>query len=144
MTTLAQGAKPSLRLAKLALAFVLGSFEAAATTPGPFLSGTFASIPPGEEVNLSSEGAIDWVHWGLYTESSLDRKAGVVPQVSDFVLLDSTNGSGFAFQFSDNANGYSWSDGTPTTAVTGTTTGVWAYRDPPLGTGFQISAPADT
>src|SRR5262249_53923247 len=82
--------------------------------------------------------------WGLYTETSLDRKAGVLPQISDFAVLDDTNGFAFAYQFADNFNGYSWSDGTPTPAVTNTTTGVWTYGIPIIGTGFQITAPADT
>src|SRR5207237_1072113 len=55
------------------------------------------------------------------------------------------NAYAFAYQFSDNANSYSWSDGTPDATVTNTTTGVWAYGTPPpqFGTGFEIRAPAD-
>jgi len=117
---------------------------AQAAPAGPSLSGSFSSIAAASVVNLTSEGEIDWVHWGLYTETSLDRKAGVVPQISDFALLDNTNGFASAYQFADNANGYSWSDGAPTTSVTNTTTGVWAYGIPNKDTGFQITAPADT
>jgi hypothetical protein len=117
---------------------------AQAAPAGPSLSGNFSSITAGTAVNLTSEGEIDWVHWGLYTESSLDRKAGVVAQISDFALLDNTNGFASVYQFADNANGYSWSDGTPTISVTNTTTGVWAYGIPSMDTGFQITAPADT
>ena len=111
---------------------------------GPMLSGTFAGIDSGSVVDLSSEGAIDWVHWGLYTETSLDRKAGVALQISDFALLDSPTGFAYVYQLSDNVIGYSWNDGTPTAVVTNTTTGVWAYGTPQTGSGFQISAPADT
>jgi len=111
---------------------------------GPMLSGTFASIDSGSVVDLSSEGAIDWVHWGLYTETSLDRKAGVALQISDFALLDSPTGFAYVYQLSDNVIGYSWNDGTPTAIVTNTTTGVWAYGTPQTGSGFEISAPADT
>ncbi len=132
-----------IRLLGLALMFSLPAPGAAVIGPGPILTGVFASIVPGSAVDLTSQGEIDWVHWGLYTESSLDRKAGVVAQISDFTQLDATNGLSYLFQFSDNANGYSWSDGTPTAAVTNTTTGVWLYRLPPVGTGFQITAPAD-
>lgn len=115
-----------------------------AAAPGPSVSGSFSSITAGSAINLSSVGKIDWVHWGLYTETSLDRKAGVVPQISDFTVLDSPAGLVYAYQFADNANGYSWSDGTPTAVITNTTTGVWAYGTPQIGTGFQITAPADT
>src|SRR5207248_917712 len=54
------------------------------------------------------------------------------------------SGSASVYQFADNANGYSWSDGTPTAVVTNTTTGVWAYGTPAIGSGFKITAPADT
>jgi Bacterial Ig domain len=68
----------------------------------------------------------------------------VEPQISDFIPVDSSNGFVFVYQFADNANGYSWSDGTPTASVTNSTTGVWAYGTPLIGSGFQMSAPADT
>jgi len=111
---------------------------------GATLTGTSTSVPQGTNVNLTAVGPLDWVHWGLYTETSLDRKAGVTPLISDFTLLDSTNGFAYVYEFADNYNGYGWSDGTPTLSVTNTTTGVWAYGVPTAGSGFRISAPADT
>jgi hypothetical protein len=111
---------------------------------GAVLNGSFVTVPAASVVDLTTEGRIDWVHWGLYTETSLDRKSGVEPQISDFIPVDSSNGFVFVYQFADNANGYSWSDGTPTASVTNSTTGVWAYGTPLIGSGFQISAPADT
>src|SRR5438552_4754466 len=112
------------------------------------LSGSFTKIPAGTVINLSAAGALDWVHWGLYTETSLDRKTGVPALISDFTLVSNpleTNGAVHVFQFSDNFNGYSWSDGTPTASETNTTTGVWAYGFPrPTGSGFEITVPADT
>src|SRR5206468_6309214 len=50
----------------------------------------------------------------------------------------------FVYQFADNANGYTWTDGSPTTVVTNTATGVWAYGTPQMDSGFEITAPADT
>jgi len=108
------------------------------------LSGSFANVTPGSNVNLTVLGPIDWVHWGLYTEGSLDRKDGVVPQISDFTLLDSSNGFAYVYQYADNNHGYSWSDGTPTPAESYTTTGVWAYGVPTIDSGFEISVPATT
>src|SRR5438552_8247615 len=111
------------------------------------LAGSFSSIPRGTIVNLSAAGPVDWVHWGLYTDTSVDRKAGVTPLISNFKVIYSSgdsNAYAYVYQFSDNYNGYSWSDGTPTASVTNTTTGVWAYGIPPLDSGFEISAPADT
>src|SRR2546427_9443688 len=37
------------------------------------LTGAFTPVPQGSVVNLTADGPADWVHWGLYTESSLDR-----------------------------------------------------------------------
>src|SRR3989442_4095534 len=98
---------------------------AAGVTDAAVLTGSFASIPKGTVVNLTTAGALDWVHWGLYTETSLDRKANVSPQISDFSLVFPTNFPGFAYQFADNWNGYSWTDGTPDATVAHTTTRVY-------------------
>ena len=111
------------------------------------LNPSFSTIPSGTIINLTAAGPVDWVHWGLYTDTSLDRKAGVSPQISNFKPVYNTGNSNayaFVYQYSDNPNGYSWSDGTPTASVTNTTTGVWAYGLPQIGTGFEISVPADT
>src|SRR3989442_3507740 len=127
-------------LCRLVAVLVATSSSAGAAS----LTGSFTSIPQGASVNLTVEGPIDWVHWGLYTESSLDRKAGVTPLISDFTIVYATNAYAYAYQFADNYNDYSWSDGTPTASVTNTTTGVWAYGVPTRGSGFQFTVPADT
>ena len=48
------------------------------------LTGSFSSIPAGTAINLSAAGPLDWVHWGLYTGTSLDRKVGVTPMIGNF------------------------------------------------------------
>src|SRR6266550_8498877 len=119
----------------------------APTVSAGTLNGSFSSIPSGTIINMTAAGPVDWVHWGLYTDTSVDRKAGVTPQISNFKPVYNTNNSNayvFVYQYSDNPNGYSWSDGTPTSSITNTTTGVWAYGLPQIGTGFEISVPADT
>jgi hypothetical protein len=111
------------------------------------LNPTFGTVPGGTIINLTAAGSVDWVHWGLYTDTSLDRKAGVTSQISNFIPLYNTGDSNayvFVYQYSDNPNGYSWNDGNPNAIVTNTTTGVWAYGLPQIGTGFEISVPADT
>jgi hypothetical protein len=110
------------------------------------LNVSFSSIATGTVVNLSQQGVLDWVHWGLFTETSIDRKAGVIPQISDFTLVDASNGYTYVYQYGDNKNGYSWNDGTPHMTVTNTTTGVWAYGGFPdaIGFGFRFTAPAST
>src|SRR5205085_6226208 len=92
------------------------------------LTGTFTSLattPPGgsTNVNLTSIGTVDWVHWGFYSDSSVDRKGGVMPQISDYTVIGSSNDYLAAYQYTDNQNGYTWYDGTPTTAVTNTHSG---------------------
>src|SRR5262245_29053981 len=128
-----------VRVTSLAM-LVLAAHHAAAST----LDVSFAAVPEGSVVDLTSIGPRDWVHWGLFTETSVNRKANVVPQISDFTLLDATNGFAFVFQYADNYNGYKWSDGTPVPVVNNTPTGIWAYGTPNLHSGFQIGMPCDT
>jgi hypothetical protein len=111
------------------------------------LTGDFVSIPRNSVINLSEVGSVDWVHWGLHTATSLNRKSGVTPRIGNFsVVMDSANSNAFAvaYQFADNYNGYSWIDGTPEARVTNTTTGVWCYGIPIIDTGFEFFVPADT
>src|SRR5713101_7300439 len=126
------------------VAFICSAVSPLQTARAGVLSGTFTSIHTGADINLTAAGPLDWVHWGLYTPTSLDRKSGVTPQIGDWTVIGPSNAFTAAYQFSDNANGYSWSDGTPTASVTNTTTGVWAYGVPNIGTGFELSVPADT
>lgn len=113
-------------------------------TSAATLTGTFTPIPQGSDVDLTVEGPLDWVHWGLVTETSVNRKAMVTPWIGNFQVVDATNGSAYVYQYADNYNGYSWQDGTPVVSVTNTPTGVWAYGTPNIGSGFEFSVPADT
>jgi hypothetical protein len=123
---------------------VLGAgfaFQALAGT----ISGSFEPVAAGSNVDLTLSGKTDWIHWGLYTDTSINRKSGVTPMIGDFALLGT--GVVYAYQYGDNYNGYTWYDGSPVTSQTNTTTGVWAYQAfPPelLGAGFQLSVPADS
>jgi hypothetical protein len=103
------------------------------TQSGSFLSASSAIVV--DPVNLDAQGPADWAHWGLYTENSFDHKRGVAPQISDYSLI----GGEPAYPYSDNANTYSWSDGTPTASATNTPTGVYAVG---RGNGFHVQAPA--
>jgi len=134
------GAK-GFRIQKASASWLLALLVGGSATKGAVLTGSFTPIIKGAVVNLSAAGSLDWVHWGLYTDTSLDRKANVASQISDFTLAFPTNFPGFAYQFSDNWNGYSWSDGTPDPSVTDTTTGVYAVGP---GHGFRFSVTAGT
>ncbi len=125
----------------VAIALALWNRPAAAGS----VIGSFTPIATGSNVDLTIQGKLDWVHWGLHTDTSINRKAGVPPLISDFSVLGP--GTVFTFQYTDNYNTYSWHDGTPAASVTNTPTGVWTYQAYPptlLGSGFQFTAPADT
>src|SRR6185369_2319377 len=95
-------------IALAAISVVLARSAAAAS-----LTVGFASIPSNSIINLTAEGVSDCVHWGLYTETSVDRKTGVNQSISDVTKLESASGFTYIYQYADNYNGYSWSDGTP-------------------------------
>ena len=103
------------------------------TQSGGYLIASPATVT--DPVLLDAEGPADWAHWGLYSENSLNRKRGVASQISNYTII----GGGTVYPYSDNANPYSWVDGTPTAAVTNTTTGVYIVG---LQNGFRIQAPA--
>lgn len=102
---------------------------------GAVLSGG-VSTPTGT-VSLSSIGSADWVHWGLSSATSVNRKSGVAPQIGNFTMI----GGGSAGRFDAPARlGYSWTGGTPTASAT-THAGVWVGGG---SNGFQVTVPADT
>jgi hypothetical protein len=127
----------------LRCALALAALLVCGRVSGATLSGSFTPVPQGSDVDLTAEGKVDWVHWGLLTETSVDRKAMVPPVIGRLTAVDAPKGSVFVYQYADNYNGYSWRDGSPVTSVTNTPTGVWAYGTPNIGTGFEVSVPAD-
>jgi hypothetical protein len=98
---------------------------------------TGSETTPTNVIDLTAEGIADWAHWGLFTQTSFDHKAGVTPQIYDYSRI----GGGQAYNFSDNFEGYSWTDGTPTVSATDSHTGIYLVG---LDTGFQVTAAADT
>jgi hypothetical protein len=86
-------------------------------------------------INLTAEGTDDWVHWGL-NGTSYDQKlvsGHVVNHITEWYY-------GSPQQYTNNANGYSWSDGGPTINAVATTTGIFIVGG---GNGFVITVPAD-
>src|ERR1041385_2517740 len=51
------------------------------------LTGSFAPISTGSNVNLTVSGKLDWAHWGLYTMTSVNRKSCAARVISDFTLV---------------------------------------------------------
>jgi hypothetical protein len=99
---------------------------------GGSLQGTGDNSATGS--NLTTEGTADWVHWG---DGALNRKAGVIPQLSDYTLV----GSGTVLTYADDPRSLSWTDGTPTGANAADINGLYASG---IGQGFSFTAPADT
>lgn len=72
------------------------------------LTGSYAD-QTNQVYNLTPEGTLDWVHWGLRTVGEVDRKSNVQPQISSYSLI----GSGTAQRDTSYSSAYDWSDGTP-------------------------------
>jgi hypothetical protein len=108
------------------------------------LSGSYSNLAFGSVVDLTAAGPADWVHWGLLSETSVNRKALVPAQIANYTPIVGVDGYVQYFRYADNWNGYSWTDGSPTLSATNTTTGLWAYSYPVAeGVGFELTAPAD-
>lgn len=117
-----------------------GSAVASVTVQNSASGGGFLNVftaPIASTQNLSSPGALDWVHWGLNGPGSVDRMAGVAPQISTFVTV----GSPAVSSYNNNPFAFSWQNGTPDATIAKTATGVWV---PGAGNGFMLTAPADT
>ena len=98
---------------------------------------TASHAQPPTAINLTAEGLNDWAHWGLETDNSFNHKAGVSQQISNYTLV----GFGPAYAFFDNAESYSWTDGTPTLSASNIPAGVYVAG---LGEGFEVRVAADT
>ena len=136
------GRRPVLDIraaACLGLLLLLISDHAALAQSPPAQGSLAASVSPtASSVDLSADGGDDWTHWGLTSTSSLNRKAGVTPQISDFLRLGSVP-SRFQAPASVRAT-YRWNDGSPT-ASANTTAGLYFSG---IGNGFELTVPADT
>jgi hypothetical protein len=113
------------------------------------LTGSFAPIASGSNINLTTLGKLDWVQWGLGGDYAVNRKASV-GLISDFTLL-SRNFPGNPLSFSspywleDTSSSCSWQDGSPVVASTNNFTTVMAYSYPTAGgSGFRITVLAET
>jgi hypothetical protein len=92
---------------------------------------------PSKVVDLSDRGVSDWAHWGrIHGVTILHRKSAVRPLVGDLTKL----GTRELHTYENNVTAYSWSDGTPSTRVERTRSGVFTYGQ---NAGFQIELPAD-
>jgi hypothetical protein len=87
-------------------------------------------------VNLTAAGTVDWLHVG---DASLNRKAGVTPQLA-FTMIPVEPPVAYA----NDLRQMSWSDGTPTSSSSNNQDGLYPWHFHIVGSGFSITAPADT
>jgi hypothetical protein len=111
----------------------------ALTTTGGTLTGSIFSPPTNHSVNLTTEGTLDWAHWGLNGPANFDRKSGVTQQISNITKLGTTSTN----YFLDSPTTSSWTDGTPTTSAS-TQGGIVSGQTGSGGNGYEITVPADT
>jgi Bacterial Ig domain/IPT/TIG domain len=104
---------------------------------GGTLTGRMLTSPPPSTINLTSQGTLDWAHWGNGGPAVFNHKNNVSQQISNFSVI----GTNPVQWLADNPTAFTWSDGTPTTNAIGVTTGVHVND---LGNGFQFTVPADT
>jgi hypothetical protein len=109
------------------------------TTTGGMVAGTVFAPQTAYTVNLTTEGSLDWVHWGLNGPANVDRKNGVTQQISNLTKLG-TAGYGY---FLDSSSTFNWADGTPTTSGS-TSGGIVTTQIGTGGNGYEITVPADT
>jgi hypothetical protein len=87
-------------------------------------------------VNLTQEGALDWIAWGLNGKDSVVRKAG---GKGNFGALGKV-GDGYRDATSGSAVRLRWSDGDNPKTHDGTNAGMWLNG---VGHGYEFSAVAD-
>ena len=86
--------------------------------------------------NLTSEGTSDWTHYGdASNPSDVTRKSGVTAAISPV-----RTGSGTPTTYVGDRRNLAWSDGTPITSSTGSSTGIALGA---IGSAFSFDVPAD-
>jgi glycosidase len=99
------------------------------------LSGTPTNVTSASTFNLTTLGTTDWAAWG-YNGTDRDSSGG-----SKIGAL-SVAGAGSLNSFTSSFLGFTWTNGTPDTSVTGETKGY--YNNAGVGDGFSFTVPAST
>ncbi|MFM7173538.1 MAG: hypothetical protein ACKO4U_10955, partial [Caldilinea sp.] len=115
------------------------------------LVGVLAEDDSADNLNLTAEGTVDWALWGIGADSSLApvaRKNGVLPRISDLLVLSNGSPLRGVGQFGAFAHTFQWEDGTPIPSASSVTAGLQHHRQgssPPtaIGEGFAVTVPAD-
>ncbi|MFG1775933.1 hypothetical protein ACGFIG_05830 [Micromonospora sp. NPDC049048] len=91
-----------------------------------------AEVPA--DVDLTSVGSRDWIHWGLRGADSTVRKRGGSGEIRD------EGGTGRRGGWDDNQESFSWRDGSPVASASGSPHGVYRCG---TGSGFTLAVSAD-
>ncbi|HTL35479.1 MAG TPA: hypothetical protein VL326_20265 [Kofleriaceae bacterium] len=89
-------------------------------------------------VNLTTDGTVDWLHFGLGALGARNRKQGVTSQISDYEHL----GGGVLSQEVGAGSTLSWTDGTPTANATNVPDCEIIDTANPSGDAFRITIAA--
>jgi hypothetical protein len=109
-----------------------------ATADGQTGGVTGVAATPPSLVDLSAEGSVDWVHWGLIrADRILHRKKGVPARIGELVR----RGEREVHTYENNPTAYTWSDGAPTEKITRTRSGIFSYG---ADGQFEFTVPADS
>lgn len=96
-----------------------------------------------DQVNLEVEGTVDWMHWGLIDETSVNEKNGGT-ELQDFEIIPNPaaipNFGDFAF---NTAAAVSWTNGTGPDVTDTTKTIFFPNPDLNVGEGISLVVPAD-
>jgi hypothetical protein len=97
--------------------------------PGPWMMVSHA--PAGPVTDLTTAGAVDWIHFGYQGASRRNRKAGVTARLSMTTIGDVQ-----IYSYDDRPVRFSWRDGAPDTQVTATPDGISVGEE--VSGGFEI------
>lgn len=95
------------------------------------------SEPAGGQVDLTREGRLDWVHWGLNGDAVVTRKRGANLLSGEL----EKSGNGYRSWTGGFVLSARWSDGAPTAEIHDTHASLWWNG---VGHGYSLTAPADT
>ncbi len=103
----------------------------------PSLAVSYA--PQNQTYNLTNEGTLDWIDWGINTPQDVNRKANVQQQISNFTIIGSCTVQRDSYYSNSNIE---WFDGTPQPDLHHHRHGEYILTG--INNGFSLTVPAST
>jgi serine/threonine protein kinase len=100
---------------------------------------TVSYAPQNQTYNLTNEGTLDWIDWGLNTPQDVNRKANVQQHISNFTIIGSCTVQRDSYYSNSNIE---WFDGTPQPDTASSQT--WGIYVTGINNGFSLTVPAST